>query len=59
MVMLVNWTIVTVIGYGNVLKTILPITLLLDEITYHIKHNASTLKIRLFFSTVIILKFFL
>lgn len=53
--MLVNWTIVTVIGYGNVLNTILPITLLLDEIMYQIKHNATILKIRLLFSTVIFL----
>lgn len=41
----VSCTIVTVIGYGNVLSTILPITLLLDDTIYHNKHNANTLKI--------------
>lgn len=53
----VSCTIVTVIGYGNVLSTILPITLLLDDIIYHIIHNASTLKIRFVLSVVILTSF--
>lgn len=51
----VSCTIVTVIGYGKVLKTIFPITLLLDDTMYQIMHNANTLKMRLLFSTVILM----
>ena len=35
----VNWTIVTVIGYGKSDNKIFPTTLLLLEMMYHIKHK--------------------
>lgn len=41
----VSCTIVTVIGYGNVLSTIFSITLVLDDVIYHSKHNATIVNI--------------
>lgn len=40
-VMLSNWIMVTVMGNGNSLSTSLPMTLLVDDVTYQQMHSAT------------------